>query len=350
MTYDVVILLPGFDPQTLPNWRPPGGYVVAFRLLASLANAGFRVAAVAPNPFSPSPAPTSSIPEVENPVHSWKYLRSAPVELVSVTDMDAFPEAAWTVATAWTTANAVIMAGRKYGGKTAYLIQSHEDHRAFAGSMAQSQSAAASYELGFDKKLVVSEKMLERWPDAKVVHPGLDHETFHSFPVSIRPRTVLFAGTTVPYKGTMFGVDVVRKLPPDVEVRTYGNKAPYITERKHEHVKDPSDRKLAHLHALSEVFMCSSIVEGFTIPICEAMATGNLVATTDRSGHTFPKSLVEEFPFGDAAAGAAAIEKLCTLTPEEKNRRRATGREYTAQFTYERTYRDVVSALGLGTA
>jgi glycosyltransferase involved in cell wall biosynthesis len=98
-----------------------------------------------------------------------------------------------------------------------------------------------------------------------------------------------------------------------------------------------SDEQLEELYRAADAFVFPSLVEGFGLPVLEALARGVPVATSRRT------SLAEVageaalfFDAEDDASIAAAIDRLLT-EPELAARLAAAGPEQAARFTWEAT-------------
>ncbi|MCX7795788.1 MAG: glycosyltransferase family 4 protein [bacterium] len=77
-------------------------------------------------------------------------------------------------------------------------------------------------------------------------------------------------------------------------------------------ITKPSQEELAHLYAISDIFVTGSYFETFHLPPIEAMASGTAVVTTDNGGVEYCVNGVNSIivPPKDPIAMAEAIEKL----------------------------------------
>lgn len=99
----------------------------------------------------------------------------------------------------------------------------------------------------------------------------------------------------------------------------------------------PSEDDLAALYQMAAAFVFPSWIEGFGLPILEAMASGTPVIASDR--HAIPEVAGGAALLMDAeddATLAAHLERVLT-DPDEANRLRALGKARAATFTWARS-------------
>ncbi len=105
----------------------------------------------------------------------------------------------------------------------------------------------------------------------------------------------------------------------------------------------PGEDDLIALYNLARIFLFPSWIEGFGLPILEAMACGAPVIASDRSA--IPEIGGEAALYHDAeddATLARYIERLLT-SPAESARRRASGFEQARRFSWSRTAQEILS-------
>jgi glycosyltransferase involved in cell wall biosynthesis len=110
-----------------------------------------------------------------------------------------------------------------------------------------------------------------------------------------------------------------------------------IQEGRVRHILRPSTEDLIALYNLAELFLFPSWIEGFGLPILEAMACGAPVIASDRG--SIPEVGGEAALYHDAedeGTLARYIEQLLT-TPEERHKIQQRGFERAAQFSWSRT-------------
>ncbi|HTK95856.1 MAG TPA: glycosyltransferase family 1 protein [Terriglobales bacterium] len=99
---------------------------------------------------------------------------------------------------------------------------------------------------------------------------------------------------------------------------------------------------LAGLFAHAASLVCASEVEGFGLPVVEAMRLGTPAIVSDRG--SLPEVAGDAgivIPYGDAAALAAAMENV--MAPEVRRRLGEQGREQARRFSWERCARETLS-------
>ncbi len=107
----------------------------------------------------------------------------------------------------------------------------------------------------------------------------------------------------------------------------------------------PSTETLAALYAGAAVFAFPSWVEGFGIPLLEAMAYGAPIVASDRGA--IPEVAGDAARFVDAEDDAALADALHCLTahPAEADRLRRAGASRVAEFTWRRSAEETLASL-----
>lgn len=145
-----------------------------------------------------------------------------------------------------------------------------------------------------------------------------------------------------------------RRLPSDVRAAheiVFFSRSPDVLPIVHEAVQAGdarlivrlARRDLSALYTMTRAFVFPSWIEGFGIPLLEAMSCGAPVIASDRGA--IPEVVGDAAIVIDAeddAALALHLTKLLT-TPEEASRLRALGLERAAQFSWDRTGRMILA-------
>lgn len=285
MLYAVKLRERGHDVTVIsaPRGRPP----LARRLRAYRADPRKLLSAF--NPFRAAKARSAPQPHA--------YLQGADIRHVvldrnrPVTDADA-PDADVVVATWWETAFSVCAPSPAKGRKF-YLVQHHEVHPHLPWHL-----AAGSYWLPL-KKIVVSswlaKVMCERYraADATLVLNSVDFERFDAPPrAQGAPLTVGFLYALQSYKGvrgSIAAIEAARRRWPDLQVVAFGAIDPHPDlplPAGTRYVRQPDQAAIPGIYASCDVWIWGSSLEGFGLPILEAMACRCVVVSTRTGGAT----------------------------------------------------------------
>jgi glycosyltransferase involved in cell wall biosynthesis len=155
--------------------------------------------------------------------------------------------------------------------------------------------------------------------NVSVVQNGLDHSVYRP-PTHDAPRgnSVSLLADSGPKKGSSAAITALRQVReryPDLRVHAFG------PERRHPELPGWADysrarngpEQASRAYRASAVYLCSSVSEGWGLPVAEAMACGTAVVSTRNGG-------AEDFcadghnallvDVGDASAMAAAVTRL----------------------------------------
>lgn len=169
------------------------------------------------------------------------------------------------------------------------------------------------------------------------------------------PRFVLAVGAGRPHKNFEVLVEAARDLgddgpgvvlasaPDERFPDAVGDRiARYGLEHRVLRIRDVREDDMAALYSLADAFVFPSFVEGFGLPMLEAMAAGTPVVAADAS--VMPElggDAVLLFDPSDAAALAAQIRRLAG-DPDLRGRLRERGIRRAAEFSWERAARATV--------
>jgi glycosyltransferase involved in cell wall biosynthesis len=195
----------------------------------------------------------------------------------------------------------------------------------------------------------------------RVIHPGLDPTMFH--PDGERPRGagrgapyLLFVGNLMPHKNVLRLLEAFARLAPRrcrLVIRGSGRPAHVRAVRDRIEglglggavrlVPYATDAGLRALYAGAVALVFPSLVEGFGLPVLEAMACGTPVITSNAS--SLPEVagdaalLVDP---GDTGALAGAMERVLG-DPTLREDLRSRGLRHAKAFTWERTAAEIAS-------
>lgn len=193
------------------------------------------------------------------------------------------PDADVVVATAWPTAWSVAALPPSKGRKV-YFVQGYE---VWSG---RRERVEATYRLPLHVVAVapwLAQRLRETFGRTGIteIHNGIDLDRFH--PPAARPSgqpvTILMQHHHAGVKGIPDGMEVLRRVHaahPGVRIRLFGMSAFPDCPEWAGHVRDPSVSTLARLYQEADIFLSSSLSEGWHLPPMEAMACGCAVVAT----------------------------------------------------------------------
>lgn len=196
------------------------------------------------------------------------------------------PDADLLIATWWETAEWIAPLSLKKGVKV-YFIQHHE-----VFDYLPQDRVAATYRLPLFH-ITISQWLLEilrdryQSPDIALVPNGVDLQQFCSPPRSKQTiPTVGLIYSTTPWKGTDIALNAVRQAQqhrPHLRLLAFSIERPSASlplPPATQFCFQPSQESLKHLYAQCDAWLFSSRVEGFGLPILEAMACRTPVIAT----------------------------------------------------------------------
>lgn len=191
------------------------------------------------------------------------------------------PDADVVIATFWTTAEWVANFSEKKGAKV-YFVQHHEVFDYF--TVAQQEKARQSYYLPLHKIVIAQwlKKLMESTYEdfqASLVPNSVDTSLFESEPRDKQKiPTVGVMYSTVPWKGaalSLAAVSLAQRVIPSLQLITFGSNQP-TTELPlplpHDYFYRPAQHELKNLYTQCDAWLFGSAVEGFGLPLLEAMA------------------------------------------------------------------------------
>jgi len=253
-----------------------GGHRVVFMFANELARSGFRVSF-----FSLASAPSwfELDPSIE-----FRMFPDYNELTISLAPLNAIKVATW-----WETAAPVWEASIK-NGIPVWLSQDIES--SYYKEFAQKINVLSSYKPEF--VYVVNYKWIQAVYQTKFYYHshyvglGVDHHNFFPDPEVRRERkSILFCARSEPLKGFSLTRECIPALlAAGYKVMAFGSE-PGMVEEWSEiefHFK-PSDTDLRKLYSRAEIFLQTSVHEGFSLPPLEAMACGAIAVMTDATGN-----------------------------------------------------------------
>jgi glycosyltransferase involved in cell wall biosynthesis len=273
----------------------------------------------------------------KSPVPQRELDRHRPVTGADVPDADA------VIATWWETAEWV-RAMPKSKGAPVYMIRHHET----LTSPRDVERAAATYRLPFHKVTIskwLVDVMNETYGDRDVslVPNSVDPGVFNCPPRErgVRPTVSLMVADE-PLKGTATAVAVLKKVQesvPDLNVLAFGFRRPQIEfPNFFTFVENPKLEALKNLYASSDLFLYTSVLEGFGRPALEAMACRcPLVSTAVGGPSDFIKQGVDGFisPIDDVEDLAKNVKSVLAMSPGEWKAMSEAAHQTTASYTWD---------------
>lgn len=244
-----------------------------------------------------------------------------------IVDADV-PDADVVVATWWETAEWVANLSAEKGAK-AYFIQHHEVHDYFTPE--QKERAKATYLLPLHK-ITIAQWLIgliqTRYGDAKIslVPNSVNLEQFYSPPRGKQPiPTVGMMYSRVPWKGCDISLKAFSQAAqtiPNLRLIAFGTPEPssdFPLPAETEYHCQPPDHTIKDIYAKCDAWLFGSHVEGFGLPILEAMACRTPVIGTPAGAA--PELLSDGAGIlvkpEDPEDMAKAIEEICTMPETE---------------------------------
>lgn len=173
-------------------------------------------------------------------------------------------------------------------GKKFYFIQDYENWNF------SDEYVLQTYSLGM-KNIVVSKwlkDIVDRYSseESYLISNGIDTNIFYDKKLFRDNHSVVFQfrDVAMEYKGGMYSIECIEKLKkvyPDLKVRVIStNERPSVMPKFCEYYKSITPEQVSDINNRSEVFICTSVNEGFGLPGLEAMACGCAVCSTSYKG------------------------------------------------------------------
>lgn len=188
-------------------------------------------------------------------------------------------------------AGAALAASRTTEGVPFYFIQAYEPR--LYGDTEYRKICDASYQLPLNLLCVSSwlQKLLkDKYLRKSYKIPnGVNFKQFRPVPPLLKSphKKTLMAFSSVQIKGCLDGImafRLVKERFPELELVMFGSEPPPKVDFSMIFFHQPSEEELAGIYSSSDIFISTSLEEGFGLPQLEAMACGVPVITTDSKG------------------------------------------------------------------
>jgi glycosyltransferase involved in cell wall biosynthesis len=178
--------------------------------------------------------------------------------------------------------------------------------------------------------------------EAHIIPEGVDLTKFVPLCSKGARKRILMMYSNAPFKDSLTGLkalELVKERFPNVEVAMFGLPPPPKANFEFLYFQNPPQEEIPKIYASSDIFMSTSILEGFGMPLLEAMACRVAVVTTDSGG-------VVDFAIdGQTALVVPARDfmglanGIIRLLEDEELRMRIAEQGYwkSREFTWERT-------------
>lgn len=267
----------------IPFTRLSGGIRVVFQYANYLVSKGHDVVCYVPMVSYPGKGQSFLFrvkASLGNTLKKQKWFsNNFKIKLVPFINSFFLRESDITIATSWQTAYDV--KNIKNTDKKFYFVQGYET---FNGSV---DNVENTYRLGIPMIAISNflKQKIEKISKEKVevIFNGLSEQEFvrpEFTKTSDEQRTILMMDHLSESKGSTEGIEVidkVKKVMPNVHAVVFGRKISHKYPDYFEVHEDPSRNELFNLYKKSGIYLFTSTVEGWGLPILEAMAAKDIV-------------------------------------------------------------------------
>lgn len=189
------------------------------------------------------------------------------------------------IAAGWGTADFTGEFVSKNSAEGYYLVQNSEDDHSFSGAL--NNYAADTYKLKNLKKIVINHGMYKRFENEKplLFNVGIDYTLFNK-QSNGKENIILFPLRGSESKGAKYVLEAAENLHKELsgwKFSAFGDYTLSIPDYIDFHPR-VNTNELINLYEKSAVFILPSLVEGFSLTVLEAMASGCAVISTDCGG------------------------------------------------------------------
>lgn len=251
-------------------------------------------------------------------------------------------------ATAWSTAEEVAKYSKNKGEKF-YLIQSFEDWGGSKDRVIQTWKAPL-------KKIVISNHLkeiaIELGEEAELIENGLNFSDFYYDKNLKKDKNsiLMLYHSNEEVKRSKEAIKEIIKLKEergiDVKLNLFGvEKRPDYLPKWIEYHQKPEVVKLRALYNKAEIFVSSSKIEGWPLPVAESLQCKTMVCVSDIPGHSHIKHLETGYKVKELKELPEVLEELLK-NGELRERLSENGHKYITQFTWERAHKKLKSYIG----
>lgn len=198
---------------------------------------------------------------------------------------DTIDDADVVIATAVNTAIPVFELSNNKG-KKAYFIQGFENWEC------DDEYVHKTYALGMTNIVVAKwlKDIVDKYSTSRTVliSNGIDTNIFYNQNLSRKKHSIVFQYREATYKGGEYAIRAIKELQQkysDLHVAVIStDDAPSNLPECCEYYQSISPEKVSELNNKSEIFMCTSVEEGYGLPGLEAMACGCAVCSSAYQG------------------------------------------------------------------
>lgn len=252
------------------------------------------------------------------------------------------------IATAWSTAEDVTKYSKEKGKKF-YLIQSFEDWGGPKERVIQTWKEPL-------QKIVIAEYLKDiatnLGEEAELIENGLNFKDFfHDVNIPEDENSILMLyHSNEEVKRSKEAIKEIIKLKEErgieIKFRLFGvEKRPDFIPKWIEYYQKPEINTLRELYNKAQIFVSPSKIEGWPLPVAEALQCKTMVCVSDIPGHNHIRHLETGYKVNELGELPEALEKLLG-NQKLREKLSENGHNYIAQFTWDRAYNKLKSYIG----